>query len=883
MIWYLTSHCPDFITIKYDFESNKESITTINLLFRSQKMPVLCLACYLSIYPSYSGVTSKQFDPKICKNMRPSPLRILLHCALLGCLVCLPFYSPLYADDLPSIEDKTTGMEKKAGLFDLYWDADMGDVYLEVAKFGEEFLYLTALRSGLGSNDIGLDRGLLGSERVVHFERVGRRAFLRAPNLRFRSSSSDQAERRSIAEAFAEGTLFGFDIVAQTGERALLKANDFFVRDHMALGRRMGRGGSANFRMDKGKSSINPDFIKSFPKNNEVEARLTFTSDSPSSIVRSVSADPNNVSLVIRHSFIELPEPGFEIRDFHPRTGFNSMSYYDYSSPIGQDMQKRNIVRHRLKKKDPNAKMSEAVEPIVFYLDPGTPEPVRSALLDGARWWNQAFESAGYVDAFQVEVLPDGADPLDVRYNTIQWVHRSTRGWSYGRSVIDPRTGEIIKGHVSLGSLRVRQDYLIALGLLNKADSTDINGKDPSLELSLARLRQLSAHEVGHTLGIMHNFAASGNNRASVMDYPAPYITLDDDGDMDLSKAYATGIGDWDKISIRYGYGEFPQGEADSLAAILNDATNMGLEFITDTDARPIGGAHPRAHLWDNESNVIDSFKNELAVREKALNQLSAEVLREGQPFAQLEEVLVPIYLRHRYQVEALVKNIGGVNYSYSLKGDAEPNLEKVPGRIQLNSLKALLEAVHPDALKIPDNLLALIPPRPPGYSGTRELFDSASGMIFDPYAPAENVLELIFSSIANPERSSRLLHQGLVDGNYPGLGEILTRVSDFVLQEKELGNTEEHLRGISQRVWLYSLINLFSDEDSSPEVKAEALAELNRFKDGLLALSGNSPQVYFLRTELNNFFDGSLDWEAVGRRMSTPPGSPIGCFSELY
>ena len=277
------------------------------------------------------------------------------------------------------------------------------------------------------------------------------------------------------------------------------------------------------------------------------------------------------------------------------------MSYADYATPIQDPLVKRFIIRHRLRKKDPTAPLSDPVQPIVYYVDRGAPEPIRSALIEGASWWSQAFVAAGYKNAFQVKELPEGVDPMDVRYNVIEWVHRSTRGWSYGTSIIDPRTGEIIKGHVSLGSLRVRQDFLIAQGLVEAY----ANGATPDprlLELSLARLRQLAAHEVGHTLGLQHNFAASTQNRASVMDYPPPLVSIDSKGNIDLSQAYATGIGAWDKRTILYGYREFPNGtdEAAGLASILQENIAQGLRYLTDADARPPGSANPFAHLWDS-------------------------------------------------------------------------------------------------------------------------------------------------------------------------------------------------------------------------------------------------------------------------------------------
>jgi hypothetical protein len=452
-----------------------------------------------------------------------------------------------FAQPLPTIEEKTVGFERMEGFFSMYWDAAGGNVWLEIPRFDEPFLYVVSQPAGLGSNDVGLDRTQLGGERIVHFERVGPKVLLVQPNLDYRAVTENEAERRSVRDAFAPSVVWGFTAAAESGGRVLVNATDFIVRDAHGVVRRLRDTGQGSFGLDASRSTPYLDGTRAFPKNTEMEARLTFTGDNPGRHVREVAADPYAVTLRVRHSFVELPPPGYEPRAFDPRSGYFPLTYADYSALIGDEIQQRLIYRHRLQKKDPNAAVSEAVEPIVYYLDPGTPEPVRSALLEGARWWAEAFEAAGFRDAYRVEMLPEGADPMDVQYNVIQWVHRSTRGWSYGSSVSDPRTGEIIKGHVLLGSLRVRQDYLLAEGLLAPYVGDRSAGyppeDDPMLEMALARIRQLSAHEVGHTIGLAHNFAASVNHRASVMDYPAPLAVVGPDGRISLDDAYDTGIG----------------------------------------------------------------------------------------------------------------------------------------------------------------------------------------------------------------------------------------------------------------------------------------------------------------------------------------------------
>jgi hypothetical protein len=402
---------------------------------------------------------------------------------------------------------------------------------------------------------------------------------------------------------------------------------------------------------------------------------------------------------------VELPGPGYTARRFDPRAGYFAVDFRDYSAPLGEPLDQRYIARHRLEKRDPKAALSEPVKPIVYYVDRGAPAPIRSALVEGANWWAQAFEAAGFRNAFRVEVLPEGADPMDIRYNMIQWVHRATRGWSYGASVIDPRTGEIIKGQVTLGSLRARQDYLIAEALLAPYAEGKPIPKDME-NLVLARTRQLAAHEVGHTLGLVHNFAASSVGQGtSVMDYPHPWITLDASGKPDLSHAYTVGIGAWDKAAIRYGYAQFAPGTDDhaALDAILRKDEADGLRFITDEDARPLGGANPYGHLWDNGGNAPAELIRILAVRKAALARFGENSIRTGEPVAQLEDTLVPLYLLHRYQIEAAAKWIGGLNYTYAVRGDGGLVTEPVAGDSQVEALHAVLETLNPENLTLPE------------------------------------------------------------------------------------------------------------------------------------------------------------------------------------
>jgi len=636
--------------------------------------------------------------------------------------------------------------QTKKGFFDFNWNEETGELLLEIPKdkIGYKFLYVNSLAAGVGSNDIGLDRGQLGGERVVSFYKSGNKILLIEDNLKYRAVSDNQEEVLAVEEAFAKSVIFGFEIKNTKGNIYEVEMSDFLLRDAHGVAQTLKRKKQGNYKLDKSKSAIFKENLFNFPKNSEFEALLTFSGQPEGNEIRSVVPTASLVSVRQHHSFIELPDDKYQPRIFQPSSGYFMNTFFDYASPINADMQKRFITRHRLEKKNPQVAKSEAIEPIIYYIDRGCPEPVKSALIEGASWWNQAFEAAGFINAFQVKELPAGAHPLDVRYNMIQWVHRSTRGWSYGASIKDPRTGEIIKGHVSLGSLRVRQDFMIAQGVIS---NFDVESDDPRLlEMALARLRQLSAHEVGHTIGLAHNFAASANDRASVMDYPHPSIVHDASIEkMDLSKAYDVGIGEWDKRAIIYGYSYPPSGVDEKVylnSLIRNNP--KGLRFITDQDSRSAGSMHPVAHLWDNQNSSALELERIIKLRKKVLQNFGVNSIPYGTPYSELEKILVPVYLMHRYQVDATSKLIGGVDFDYSMKDATEKmevskeKIKVVSEKEQSHALDLLLQTITPEFLALDDQILKEIPPPAYGYGRTRETFKGNTGSQFDPIAAAE-------------------------------------------------------------------------------------------------------------------------------------------------
>ncbi len=565
--------------------------------------------------------------------------------------------------------------------------------------------------------------------------------------------------------------------------------------------------------------------------NTEVESLLTFVTDKPAerSLVATVAPDATSVTLREHFSFVQLPPSGYTPRAFDARAGYFAAMYRDYSAPLGTPLDQRFIARHRLQKKDPTAAVSEPVKPIVYYVDRGAPEPIRSALVEGASWWNQAFEAAGFTNAFRVEVMPEGADPMDVRYNVIQWVHRSTRGWSYGNAITDPRTGEIIKGQVTLGSLRARQDYLIAEALLSPY-KPGAPVSPQMQEMVLARIRQLAAHEVGHTLGLEHNFVASAiAPGTSVMDYPHPWITLDASGHPDLSNAYAVGIGTWDKVAIQYGYSQFAPGadEHASLNAIMSKAQAAGLYLITDQDSRPQGGAHPYSHLWDNGPDPAAELDRILTVRSAALAQFGENAIPIGMPMAEIEDTLVPLYLLHRYQTEAAAKEVGGLNYRYALRGDGQMVTEMVSPADQRKALAALMATISPGTLTLPESLLKIMPPRPPGYPRTQESFSGQSGVTFDPNGATEAATEITLGLLFNPQRASRLVEYHARDAQNPGLEEVIEATITATWKAPQVRGLQGETQRLTETAVVEHLLGLAADNAASNQARAQALDEV--------------------------------------------------------
>lgn len=779
-----------------------------------------------------------------------------------------------------TIVEKTEKMEKHEGFFNYYWDEKEGKIWLEVDKLEYEFLYWNALRAGLGSNDVGLDRNNPGRGKIVKFQRIGPKILMVMPNPDYYADSDNEAERKAVEDAFASGILWAFKIEAEEEGKSLVNLTDFILSDQKDIISTFKSRNQGDYELDLNRSAIYLENTKNFPKNTVFEAIQTYKCKNPGEYVRSVAIDPKSVTLRTHHSFIELPDKNFKPRVWDPRSMFSARTFYDYHTPFDKDLKKRYITRHRLKKKNPYEELGDPVKPIVYYIDNAVPEPIKSALVEGASWWNQAFEAAGYKNAFKAEVLPEGADPLDIRYNIINWVHRSSRGWSYGMGVSDPRTGEIIKGQVALGSLRIRQDFMIATGLIGAyIDGTETK---PMTEMALARIRQLSTHEIGHTLGVGHNYASHVNGRSSVMDYPAMLVNINDNGELDLTDAYAKGVGEWDKVYINFGYRDYPEGVDEVVEGrkILDKAFKNGLLYVPGQDSGP-GGAQPFCAPWVNGVDPVEELERIIKVREIALINFDERRIKPHEPMALLEDVLVPIYLFHRYQTEVACSKIGGLYYYHTIRGDPQPDPKIVSGEEQREAIKKILLTVSPAFLSMPPKILEKLPPRLSNFGQGRDQFPGRTGYVFDAIGAAETAADMTISRLLNPDRATRLVEYHSREPSTPGLSEVIDELIQFTWKKTYENEYHAELGRMTGSVAVYNLMKLASNPEASAAVRSVTYLKLDELKEWCKEQIPSAKNTeykahYMWATDLIKLFKENPPAVKLTQPLETPQGPPI-------
>jgi hypothetical protein len=804
-------------------------------------------------------------------------------------LIAAPMLASAQAPTPPpatSISSRTTGFERRDGFVPLWIDPRQGRLYAELPREPLRALFWVSLATGFGSNPVGLDRGASGADQVVRFERDGDRVLMVFENTAFRTSLEDAAHRRSIDESFPTSIVAALPVVAEEGNRTLIDMTDVAYRDWNDVAGTMTRLNQGSYAVSRDRSSIDRAHTAATPSNSEIDVALTFaTTGRPGGIASRIAPDARAFTLRQHISLLPLPD-GYRPRELDPRVGYFGVTFKDYGQPIQRALEQRWISRHRLERVDPNDPRSPIRAPIVYYIDRGIPEPVRQATLEGVRFWTQAFERAGLPGAFRAELLPEGADPLDARYNVVQWENRNERGWSVGGSLGDPRTGQILKGMARMDSHRARTDYNLYAALMG----ADAAAADTAF--ILARVRQVSAHEVGHTLGLQHNYIASTNERSSVMDYPAPRVRLAANGDVDISSAYGRGPGDYDVWAIRWGYGIFPPGtERDSLAAIVAEGLRKGYLYLSDADARPENASDPRTNLWDDAATAPEFLQHQTAVRRAALSRFGLRNIRVGEPVATLQERLAPLYFWHRFALNGVTKTLGGMEYANTVRGDGQTATRPIGGARQRAALSSLLAALQPSELAIPDTVLALLGPRPSGYGGpvnnsnspVDELFGGRTDPAFDELGAARTLAQMVVDGILQRERAGRLVAFASRAPDMLTLGETIDSLVGRTWLERDAGASPKlvALRRVTQRAVADRLLALAADAEAAPEVRAMAEYQVGRLRPVALQRGTSGDAMNRAHwTAIAGDFGRWIERRELPKptpALPAPPGDPFG------
>jgi Met-zincin/Domain of unknown function (DUF5117) len=819
--------------------------------------------------------------------------------ALVGCMITATAAqsSAQPAGEGSGLAARTAGLERHDGFFPYYWDEKKGAVLFELspAALRGEFLYFTGLGSGIGSIEAFADRSSFGAGAVCRFRRVGMRVLVIEENSSFLAPNGAPELQHSVEYSFPTSVLASLPIEGERDSMVLVNADSLLVRDAFDLLSQLRRpsravGGvvvrelsskAVDWRLDKDRSVIDLEHTGSFPLNTEVEALLTFATDSESDLNQ---PDPHSLSIREHHSFVAMPAAGYEILDQDPRVGFSTVSFQDFSQPYNRPLTRYLVNRWRLQKKDPNAAISEPVKPIVFYLDRAIPEPIRSAARMGALWWNAAFEQAGFRNALRVEDLPEGADPMDIRYPTIQWTNRSGRGWSVGQSHIDVRTGEIIHAVVQLDSHRMRTvnnywESVMPSGRDNSEPALDsfaaLDNLDPRTseeQVMLQRLALLTCHEMGHVLGLDHNFVASTYGRGSVMDYFAPRVKIRPDGTADLSDAYMQETGSYDRFAIEWGYS---QGKSDDKAqeeqarldAIVKGAIAKGIVWGNTAD--------PRWNSYDDGPDPVTWLKQVLPVRNSLLAHYNPRMLRPGEPNSMFTSRLPLVYLFHRYALGAAINVVGSARVPLSLAGDGQQTIIIWPAESQKEALQLVLAALNPSQLNVSPEIWKALAPQE-NRDSDAEQFASSAGYLFSPQDGARAVAEIVVGGLLEPRRMQRLVVISRQDTQVPSPGSVVSALVSAAFSETGKTPAERDLSGVVQTEVAERLMVLAANSEAAPEVRAAALAGVREVQSAVKKTTARGAAAEQIDHEIILFLQNPAQNTPKLKSSGAPPGPPV-------
>lgn len=759
------------------------------------------------------------------------------------------------------------------------YDSATGKVFLTVPRGGAEFLYLNTLATGLGNPVAALDRGEVGLEAVVRFERRGARVLLVRQNAGHTARGGGEALRRSVEESFPRSVLASFAVTTDGADGIVVDATDFFLSDVFDVIGRLRGAELGAYRIDANRSYVDGARVKAFPMNTEVRAVISYVTDQPNFQVSRVAPDGRSITLEQHHSFMRLPERPLAIRAFDPRAGLFSYDYFDFAQGLESDYRQRGTVRWRLEPRDTAAylrgQLVEPVKPIVYYLDPGIPEPYRTAFIEGGMWWNKVFEAAGWRNGFRVEPLPAGVDPLDARYPMIYWVHRVERGPSVGPAHVDPRTGEIVSTTVRMDSYRSLVDHDIYMGLLPAAGNSRL--ALDAAAFSMGRRRQHIAHEIGHTIGLAHNYIASSQGRSSVMDYPYPLITVDAQGRIDVADAYRPSGGAHDTLAVRYAYTWYPnaQAEREGLRRLVREAEAKGLRFVSDAHVGG-SGSIPDASQWVEGSNMISALERTMAVRRVLVERFDQRAAAPGEPLAVLNRRFAHVYLHHRYALAGAVKYVGGMDFGYALAGEPTVPTAILPPAEQRRALTLVLSALEPAQLRVPDRVAAMIPPVPPGWDNDLTLIPTPAGTALDPLTLAHSFSQEVVDALLHPQRAARLVSFAARDAANLSLDHVITALTDATWGARpgaggQADVMDAALRRVTQRAVLDGLLDLAGAPGATAAVRATVASHLERLREATSATPSTSSAEdrahrAAARRDIERYFAGRDDREARPR-----------------